>query len=158
MFFLFSFVKEWLVKKIFNWRNATVGDCESDGLLDIATKLHVLSYQMEGRGVSSFNASTQENRIRAFFQWHIDNQTPVVFHSGIWFDIPLVEKLLGMDLSKLMVIDTLPLSWYLNISRAKHGLDSFFEDYGIAKPVVESHEWEGLSEDEIDVVRYYESI
>lgn len=134
------------MKKIFNWRSATVGDIESDGLLDVATKLHVLSYQMEGRGVSSFNANTQEDRIRAFFQWHIDNQVPVVFHNGIWFDIPLVEKLFGMDLSKLMVIDTLPLSWYLNISRAKHGLDSFFEDYGIAKPKVD--DWENLSYEE----------
>ena len=134
------------MKKIFNWRSATVGDIESDGLLDVATKLHVLSYQMEGKVVSSFNASTQEDRIRAFFQWHIDNQTPVVFHNGAWFDIPLVEKLYGMDLSKLMVIDTLPLSWYLNISRAKHGLDSFFEDYGIAKPKVD--DWENLSYDE----------
>lgn len=134
------------MKKIFNWRNATVGDLESDGLLDIATKLHVLSYQMQDKNVMSFNASTQEGRIKAFFQWHIDSETPVVFHSGIWFDIPLMEKLYGMDLSKLMVIDTLPLSWYLNISRKKHGLDSFFEDYGIAKPKVD--DWENLSYEE----------
>ena len=134
------------MKKIFNWRNATVGDLESDGLLDIATKLHVLSYQMQDKNVMSFNASSQESRIKAFFQWHIDSETPVVFHSGIWFDIPLMEKLYGMDLSKLMVIDTLPLSWYLNISRKKHGLDSFFEDYGIAKPKVD--DWENLSYEE----------
>ena len=81
MFFLFSFVKECLVKKIFNWRNATVGDLESDGLLDIATKLHVLSYQMQDKNVMSFNASSQESRIKAFFQWHIDSETPVVFHN-----------------------------------------------------------------------------
>ena len=134
------------MKKIFNWRNATVGDLESDGLLDIATKLHVLSYQMQDKNIMSFNARSQESRIKAFFQWHIDSETPVVFHSGIWFDIPLMEKLYGMDLSKLMVIDTLPLSWYLNISRKKHGLDSFFEDYGIAKPKVD--DWENLSYEE----------
>lgn len=143
---LFLFVREKDLKKIYNWKKATVGDLESDGLLDIATKLHVLSYQMQDKDVMSFNASSQENRIRAFFQWHIDSETPVVFHSGIWFDIPLIEKLYGMDLSKLMVIDTLPLSWYLNIGRAKHGLDSFFEDYGIAKPKVD--DWENLSYEE----------
>lgn len=134
------------MKAITNWRKATVGDIESDGLLDMATKLHVLSYQMQDKDVLSFNANSQENRIRAFFQWHIDNSVPVVFHNGIWFDIPLVEKLYGMDLSKLMVIDTLPLSWYLNPNRPKHGLDSFFEDYGIAKPKVD--DWEGLSYEE----------
>ncbi len=136
------------MKKIFNWRNATVGDIEADGLLDVATRLHVLSYQMQGKSVSSFNANSQEDRIRGFFQWHIDNKVPVVFHNGIWFDIPLVEKLYKMDLSKLMVIDTLPLSWYLNISRQKHGLDSFFEDYGIAKPKVD--DWENLSYEEYE--------
>ena len=158
MFFLFLFVKGEFVKKIFNWRNATVGDLESDGLLDIATKLHVLSYQMQDKNIMSFNASSQESRIKAFFQWHIDSETPVVFHSGIWFDIPLMEKLYGMDLSKLMVIDTLPLSWYLNISRKKHGLDSFFEDYGISKPKVDDHEWEGLSEEDYEIIRYYEGL
>lgn len=146
------------MKEIFNWKIATVGDLESDGLLDVATKLHILSYQMQDKDVSSFNAQTQESRIKAFFQWHIDNNVPVVFHNGIWFDIPLVEKMYGMDLSKLMVIDTLPLSWYLNIGRAKHGLDSFFEDYGIAKPKIEGHEWEGLSAEKTEILRYYESI
>lgn len=143
MFFLFLFVKEKALKEIFNWRKATVGDIESDGLLDVATKLHVLSYQMQDKNVSSFNASNQEDRIKAFFKWHIDNKIPVVFHNGKWFDIPLVEKMYGIDLSELMVIDTLPLSWYLNIGRKKHGLDSFFEDYGIAKPKVD--DWENLS-------------
>lgn len=140
------FVKEKVVKEIFNWEKATVGDIESDGLLDVATKLHVLSYQMQGKSVSSFNATTQEDRIKAFFNWHIENHIPVVFHNGKWFDIPLVEKLYGVDLSGLMVIDTLPISWYLNVTRSKHGLDSFFEDYGIAKPKVD--DWENLSYEE----------
>lgn len=131
------------MKEIFNWEKATVGDIESDGLLDVATKIHVLSYQMQGKGVASFSGMSQEDRIKAFFNWHIENHIPVVFHNGKWFDIPLVEKLYGVDLSKLMVIDTLPISWYLNIGRSKHGLDSFFEDYGIAKPKVD--DWENLS-------------
>jgi hypothetical protein len=40
-----------------------------------------------------------------------------------------------------MVIDTMALSWYLNISREQHGLDTFLEDYGIAKPKVGDAEW-----------------
>jgi hypothetical protein len=125
------------LKAITNWRNATVFDAESDGFLDVATKLHVLSYQMQMKGVSSFNAALQTERIKALFIWHMDNKVPVVAHNGICFDIPLIEKLLGLDLTNLMVIDTLAISWYLNPERNLHGLDSFHEDYGIAKPKVQ---------------------
>ena len=42
------------MKLITNWRNATVADIEADALLDDATKIHVLSYEMQagGEGVS----------------------------------------------------------------------------------------------------------
>jgi len=38
------------------------------------------------------------------------------------------------------------LSWYLNHKRKSHGLDSFFEDYGIAKPKID--DWENLTLEE----------
>lgn len=136
------------MKDIFNWQSATVADIEADSLLKDATKIHVLSYQMEGKEVKSIDKRSQEDRIRRFFQYHIDNKIPVVMHNGIGYDIPLVEKLLGMDLSGLMVIDTLGLSWYLNFKRKSHGLDSFHEDYGIEKPKVD--DWENLTYEEYE--------
>lgn len=142
------------MKQIFNWRKATVADIEADDLLEGATKLHVLSYKMAGKDVKSIGKKDQYERIRKFFQHHIDNQIPIVFHNGIGYDIPLVEKILGMDLSELMVIDTLGLSWHLNPERNSHGLDSFFPDYGIKKPVVE--DWVGITEDEQEIIDYYE--
>lgn len=144
------------MKAIYNWRKATVFDIESDGLLEMATKLHVLGFQMQDKDIKSFHGQEEIERIKAFFQWHIDNQIPVVAHNGIWFDIPLVQKLLNIDLSNLMVIDSLALSWYLNTNRPKHGLDSFFEDYRIAKPVVRDDEWIGLNKDEEEIIKYYE--
>lgn len=135
------------MKKIYNWNKATVSDLESDGLLREATKLHVLCCQMaDGKSVSI--KGDDAARIKAFFQYHIDNEIPVVFHNGITFDIVLVEKLLGIDLSKLMVIDTLAISWYLNFSRMKHGLGTFHEDYGIEKPPVE--DWQNLTYEEYE--------
>lgn len=134
------------MKKIKNFMKATVGDIESNGLLDKITKLHVVSFQMEGKGVCSLNPENEKDRIMKMFQWHISNEIPMVFHNGIGFDIPAIEKLYGMDLSELMVIDTLALSWYLNTTRKSHGLDSFHEDYGIKKP--EITDWEGLSYEE----------
>lgn len=120
-------------------------DCEANGLLDEATKLHVLSFEMVNGKSGSIEGENVE-RLGNFFKWHIDNKIPVVAHRGILYDIPLCEKLLGIDLKDLMVIDTLAISWYLNTKREVHGLDSFFEDYGIAKPKVE--DWENLTYEE----------
>lgn len=134
------------MKKITNWRLATVADFEADGLLDEATKLHVLSYQLDKKGVNSFHGTEEAERIRAFFRYHLEKKIPIVMHSGISYDIPLAEKLLGIDLSEIMLIDSLALSWYLNPNRPKHGLDSFHEDYGIEKPKID--DWENLSYEE----------
>ena len=134
------------MKKITNWRSATVADFEADGLLDEATKLHVLSYQLDGKGVNSFHGTEEADRIKAFFRYHLEKKIPIVMHSGISYDIPLAEKLLDIDLSEIMLIDSLALSWYLNPNRSKHGLDSFHEDYGIEKPKID--DWENLSYEE----------
>lgn len=131
------------MKQITNWKNATVVDFEADGLLDEATKIHVMSCQMQGKQVISLNGSTEKDRIVGFFKYHIDNGIPIVAHNGISYDVPLAEKILGLDLSKLMVIDSLALSWYLNMERNSHGLDSFHVDYGIAKPKID--DWENLT-------------
>lgn len=125
------------MKPIYNWKLATVADLESDNLLDLATKLHVLGFQMNEKEIKTFRGSTEGERVVKFFQWHVDNEIPIVMHNGISFDVPLMEKLFGTDLSNLMLIDTLALSWYLNPDRRQHGLGTFWEDYGIEKPVVE---------------------
>jgi hypothetical protein len=129
--------KEDVLKPIYNWKLATVADLESDNLLDLATKLHVLGFQMNEKEIKTFRGSTEGERIVKFFKWHVDNEIPIVMHNGISFDVPLMEKLFGIDLSNLMLIDTLALSWYLNPDRRQHGLGTFWEDYGIEKPVVE---------------------
>lgn len=133
------------MKLITNWRKATVSDIEADALLDDATKIHVLSYDMLGK-TGSLSGEKESERIKKFFQHHLDNKIPIVMHNGIGYDVPLVEKLLGIDLSNLMLIDTLSVSWYLNTERQRHGLDSFFPDYGIEKPKID--DWENLTYEE----------
>lgn len=135
------------MKEITNWKNATVADFEADGLLDTVTKIHVMSYNLAGSdSINSFHGTKQIDRIKAYFKYHIEKKIPIVMHNGISYDVPMVEKLLGIDLSGLMVIDTLALSWYLNTNRQKHGLDSFHSDYGIEKPKID--DWESLSYEE----------
>ena len=128
------------MKRITNWRKATVADMEGDGLLDTISLFHVISLKMWGKDIVSIRGS-DKGRLKAFLRWHIDNRIPVVGHFFILFDIPAFEKVLGIDLSELMVIDTVALSWYLNTDRKVHGLDSFLGDYGIAKPVIGEDEW-----------------
>ena len=133
------------MKKITNWKNATVADLEADNLLDDATLIHILCCELQDG--KTFNIQGEDHqRIQKFFQYHIDNQIPIVIHNGITYDIPLIEKLLGIDLSEVMLIDSLYVSWYLYFNRMKHGLDSFFEDFGIAKPKID--DWENLTREE----------
>ena len=133
------------MKLIYNWEKATVFDTEADGLLDEATKLHVLSCSLDDGNSYDINGDNL-NKIKKFLEYHLNNEIPVIAHNGISYDIPLLEKMLDMDLSKLMVIDTLFLSWYLNIDRNAHGLGTFFDDYGFAKPPID--DWEGLTYEE----------
>jgi hypothetical protein len=133
------------LRKIYNWQYATVFDTEADGLLEEATKLHVLSCELQDGKIINVSGDEFE-RVKKFIQYHIEKELPVVAHYGIFYDVPLLEKLLGLDLSKLMVIDTVALSWYLNVNREVHGLDSFFEDYSIAKPKID--DWENLTPEE----------
>lgn len=133
------------MKLITNWKNATVADLEADDLLEGATLIHVLSCEMaDGKEIDIDGEDTE--RIKNFFKYHIDKNIPIVMHNGITFDIALVEKLLSIDLSKVMLIDSLAVSWYINFDRMKHGLDSFFPDYGIEKPKIE--DWKNLSKEE----------
>lgn len=141
------------MKPITNWRKASVADVEANGLLYTVTEMHVLSYKMHSPGLEgAFIEKTirrdrldakgrdYKQQVVAFLEYHIKNGIPIVMHNGIGYDAPALEKLLGIDLTKLMVIDTLALSWYLSPDRNMHGLDSFFADYGIAKPAIEH--WE----------------
>lgn len=132
------------MKKLRNIHKATISDVESDGLLEEATLLHVLAYETyseEGK-VKAIKGANHE-KLRAFLKGHIEKQIPIVGHNFICYDVPLMEKLLDIDLSDLMVIDTLRLSWAINQDREIHGLDSFGKEYGIPKPKVS--DWENLT-------------
>jgi len=116
----------------------TVFDIETDGLLDDLTKIHVLSYSRDGKDIVS---TGDYDQMRQFF---IDEQV-LIGHNIIRFDIPAVEKVLGIKI-KARLIDTLALSWYLNHHRIKHGLEGYGEDYGVPKPVIK--DWDSLTYEE----------
>ena len=116
----------------------TVFDIETNGLLDVLTKIHVLSYSNDGKEVKHTH---DYDEMRKFF---IETET-LVGHNIIRFDIPAVEKVLGIKVNARLV-DTLALSWYLNHDRQKHGLEGYGVDYGVPKPVIK--DWDSLTAEE----------
>ena len=115
-----------------------VFDIETDGLLDEMTKIHVLSWMGDDGNVQHTHDYVA---MRIFFE-----EAPVLIgHNIIRFDIPAVEKILGIEV-KVRLIDTLALSWYLNHDRLRHGLEGYGEDYGVPKPVIK--DWNTLTPEE----------
>jgi hypothetical protein len=69
----------------------------------------------------------------------------LVGHNHIRFDIPAVEKVLGIKV-EARLIDTLALSWYLHHDRLKHGLEGYGNQYGVPKPEIK--DWNSLTPEE----------
>lgn len=99
------------MKAITNWRQASVADFEADNLLHGVTMMHVMSYkivEMNGEYSKEFTIRRDDpnyvERVAKFFKHHIDKGIPVVMHNGIGYDVRMVEKVLKLDLSKLMVM------------------------------------------------------
>ena len=116
-----------------------VWDCETDGLLDELTKIHVISWQEAG--TTEVHHTHDYDEMRKF----IEGADVLIAHNQIRFDIPAVEKVLGIKV-EARLIDTLALSWYLNHDRLKHGLEWYGVDYGIPKPVIK--DWNSLTPEE----------
>ena len=115
-----------------------VFDVEANGLLDKATKIHCLSYTTDGKNYQTiFDYSDMRDLILS--------QHGLVGHNIIRYDVPLIEKILGIKI-KSRLFDTLPMSWVLNYNRSKHGLESFGEDFGIPKPQID--DWYNLTNEE----------
>ena len=116
----------------------TVFDIETDGLLDQMTKIHVLSYSDDNKTVIHTH---DYDEMREFFL----TRKTLVGHNIVRFDIPAVEKLLGITV-EARLIDTLALSWYIHHDRLKHGLEGYGEEYGVPKPEIK--DWNSLSPEE----------
>ena len=116
----------------------TVFDIETDGLLDVLTKIHVMSWSND-MGEVKHTHDYDEMR------YVLLNSETLVGHNIIRFDIPAVEKLLDIKVTARLV-DTLALSWYINHTRMKHGLEGYGEEYGVPKPVIK--DWNTLTPQE----------
>ena len=116
----------------------TVFDIETDGLLDQMTKIHVLSYSDDNKTVIHTH---DYDEMREFFL----TRKTLVGHNIVRFDIPAVEKLLGIKV-EARLIDTLALSWYIHHDRLKHGLEGYGDEFGVPKPEIK--DWNTLTPEE----------
>lgn len=119
--------------------NYSIFDIEGDGLNP--TKIHCLSvlYQdIEGEWV--VKSTTSYDDMRKYF---LKEDQCIIGHTIHPFDIPVVERILGLKIPKsTRIIDTLGISWYLYEERKSHGLESWGETFGIQKPPID--DWENL--------------
>ncbi|MNQ21502.1 DNA polymerase I [compost metagenome] len=111
-----------------------VFDLEADGLHP--TKIHCVS-AYDGK----LKSTAKYENMRKLFE----KAAILVGHNITLYDVPVVEKLLGVKV-KAKLVDTLALSYYLEPSRLKHGLEGWGEDFGIEKPPIA--DWDNLTTEE----------
>ena len=112
-----------------------VFDIETNGFTP--TKIHCIAFQTS----SGLSDIVDYSSMRTFFK-----ETDVlVGHNIVRFDIPAVERLLGIKV-KAQLVDTLALSWYLFPNMKIHKLEVWGVELGVAKPEVT--DWDNLSEEE----------
>lgn len=104
-------------------------DAEGDSLTP--TKLHCLSIWSEKHGL---NTAINYDQMRGFFS-KLSKEDVLVCHNIVRFDIPVFERILKIKIN-CRLVDSLALSWYLYPERRYHGLESWGEDFDIAKPTV----------------------
>ena len=86
-----------------------------------------------------------EGSDRVAVQAWLDEGHTHYMHNGVTFDGEAL-KFLGYDISKIKIVDTLALSWYLEPQRMQHGLAWYGEEFGVPKPVIEN--WEDQTQEE----------
>lgn len=129
-------------------------DIEADSLLDGITKIHCLSVgKILKSGELKIQTTTDYGEMKSFF---LNGNITKVGHNIIRYDLPAIDKVLGITSDTESIADTLPLSWMLFTRIRKHGLEEWGEHFGVPKPVVES--FSGLEGDKLDIMKYFEDI
>lgn len=133
-------------------KNIYVADIETTGLLhhlveqgDKAKMHNFCAMNMDGDKMYLLHSSTDEQK--KVVQKFLDRDIILVMHNGVSYDKHALI-FLGYDVSKVTFVDTLALSFYLDLYRPKHGLESYGLECGVPKPVIE--DWEVLLQRDYD--------
>lgn len=131
---------------IYPWENVFASDIETTGLLhQMAKQEHPRLHNMGAIDAVSKKEVCMEWTGRKTIQDFLDSSPTLVMHNGATFDMEALI-FLGYDVSKVTLIDTLYISWYLQPRRHNHGLAEYGEEFGVPKPVIE--DWENQTQEE----------
>lgn len=125
-------------------------DIETTGLLQMLkdqgdrAKLHNFGMIDIKSGKSKlFHAEDKEAMQKFLYKENVVH----LMHNGVTYDKEALT-VLGYDTSKMRVIDTLAISWYLEPTKKLHGLAGYGEEFGIPKPKID--DWENQTQEEYD--------
>lgn len=117
----------------------TVFDTETNGLLDVVDRVHVVSYKDET--MREPESIYDYKDIKEFFK----QDRIFIGHHIIGYDFSALAKVLQVEKPRKLV-DTYPLAVTLMPNRSSYGLEGFGEGYGVPKPVVK--DWENLTRED----------
>lgn len=127
-------------------------DVEATGLLhqlvgqgDKAKLHNFCVMDVNDYNMRTYHTDTQEQRNE--IQELLSKPTILIMHNGICYDKNALKHF-GYDLSNVQFVDTLALSWYLDLNRDKHGLEDYGVEFGVPKP--EIVDWESLTQEDYD--------
>lgn len=127
--------------------NIFAADIETSGLTHqlieqgSQAKLHNLcAHDIISQKTHLFEGS-QRDDIEKF----LNREIIMVMHNGICYDKNAL-KILGYNVDKVHFVDTLALSWYLDLNRDKHGLESYGDEFGVPKPEIK--DWKDLTQED----------
>jgi len=121
-------------------------DIETSGLLEQMQKQdNPRLHNFCAIDVDSPHTILFEGHQRSELQKFLNEGHTLVMHNGALFDMEALT-FLGYDVSRVKLIDTLALSWYLEPNRMRHGLAEYGEEFGVPKPVIE--DWENQTQEE----------
>lgn len=106
-------------------------------LMSTTSKKHMILHPMEGDAKEKLQAILNRG------------DTVLVMHNGICYDMEAL-KFFGFDVSKVKIIDTLYLAWYLDFFKEnpRYGLEQYGVELGFPKPPIDN--WEDLTQEEYD--------
>lgn len=116
-------------------------DLESDGLLDEITKIHVITWT--NPNTSDLHSLTHYDDMREF----VTTAPNLIGHDIVRYDLRAIKKILGVQPApSCKIYDTLPMAWYWDHDRSKHGLETYGDQFKIPKPKIK--DWKNLSLDD----------
>lgn len=115
-------------------------DIESDGLLDEITQIWCVCTKDVDTGEEVDFPPSRLDQLATYLQ----GVHTIIGHNIISFDVPALDKILGIDLSDKKLVDTLLMSKLFNPDRGAHSLDYYGKELEDRK--IEFHDWAQYSE------------